>query len=655
MRFLPGRLVHGAASLLAVLVALAVPGAAQGRPVSQEAINQAVDRGVAWILQQQRRDGSWGENDLSPDPSGHRDVRNDLTAFMAYTLVKCKVPADHPALQRALRYLEQDRPYTTYGIATQLQLLTALDDERWEKRIDDLVEDLLALRVEEHGTWGYPRHPSIVTDLSNTQYAALGLRAAALAGHKIPPKVWSAVAERVLRHQEAPRPAEPADDRRRNPLKAGFAYLLPGSNSFGYTVPNASMTAAGLTVLKIVEEQLGGRYPGRTRKLAEQATELGFDWLEDHFSVTQNTAGEKAWIYYYLYGLQRLGALYEIETIGGHDWYWEGAAELVKWQQGDGHWQEGAYKDWPRQPMPHANTGYALLFLVKAMAPVTSTSAEGRGLYDAEGPRAEVWLRAAVRSETTVWISGFGDGVVEGLSSPTERGEGLRVLEVRYAVDGEPAGIVRADPDRPWKGERFPFKPALRRNGRFEVSAQVVVVDREGSEVVLESDPLELEIGGVLEPWMLDHAGVDERNLLRGVEVTATASSEQGGWCTAGRAIDGYEASRWLCKAGDGSPTLRLELRRPVWAEALLLTQADSHPAEVGRHARVTRIGYRLNGDRDLVEVALGEEDVLLPVEVPLEKRTRVRDLELVILDFEPGSEFKGEAGFAEVGLLGRR
>jgi hypothetical protein len=91
-----------------------------------------------------------------------------------------------------------------------------------------------------------------------------------------------------------------------------------------------------------------------------------------------------------------------------------------------------------------------------------------------------------------------------------------------------------------------------------------------------------------------------------------------------------------------------------VWAEALLLTQADSHPAEVGRHSRVTRIGYRLNGDRDLVEVALGEEDVLLPVEVPLEKRTRVRDLELVILDFEPGSEFKGEAGFAEVGLLGR-
>jgi hypothetical protein len=563
MRRALGHLALLALALLPAPAALASPASAQGRPVSQEAINQAVDRGVAWILQQQRRDGSWGENDLSPDPNGHRDSRNDLTAFLAYTLVKCKVPQDHPAILRALRHLEQSRPHTTYAIATQLQFLTALEDERLEDRIENLVADLLALRDEGHGTWGYPRHPSITTDLSNTQYAALGLRAAANAGHRIPQKTWIEVAERVLRHQEAPLPAAPADDRRRNPLKAGFAYLLPGSNSFGYTVPNASMTAAGLTVLRIAEEQLGGRYPGRTKRAAEEAVELGFHWMEDHFSVTENHSGEKAWIYYYLYGLQRLGALYETDTIGTHDWYWEGAAELVKWQQGDGHWQEGGYREWPRQPMPHANTGYALLFLVKAMAPVTSTSAEGRGLYDAEGPRAEVWLRAAVRAETTVWISGFGDGVVEGLSSPTERGEGLRVLEVRYAVDGEPAGIVRADPDRPWKGERFPFKPALRRNGRFEVSAQVVVVDSEGSEVVLESDPLELEIGGVLEPWMLDHAGVDDRNLLRGVEVTATASSEQGGWCTAGRAIDGYEASRWLCKAGDGSPTLRLELRRP--------------------------------------------------------------------------------------------
>jgi len=651
-----GRLCGWVLALAALTPLLSAQGQ---RSVSQEAINQAVDRGVAWVLQQQRRDGSWGENDQSPGPSSHRDSRNDLTAFMAYTLVKCKVPEEHPSVQRALRYLEQSRPRTTYAIATQLQLLTALGDERWEGRAEALLEDLLALREEGHGTWGYPGHPSITTDLSNTQYAALALRCAAEAGHKVPHKLWGEVAERVLLHQEPPVAAEPGEGRERRPQKAGFAYLLPGSNSFGYTIPNASMTAAGLTVLRIAEEQLGGRYPGRTRRRAEEAIELGFHWLEDHFSVTENTGGPKAWIYYYLYGLQRLGALYGIEKIGDHDWYWEGAAELVKWQGGDGHWQEGAYQDWPRQPMPHANTGYALLFLVKAMAPVTSTStstsAVGRGLHAAESPAAEVWLRAAVRSETSVWISGFGDGVVEDLTARTDAGEGLRVLEVRYTVDGKPAASLAVDPDRPWKGERFARQLRLHRNGRFSVQAEVVVIDPDGSEVVLESEPLEVEVTGVLEPWMLEHAGVDARNLLREVDLTVTASSEQGKWCTASRAVDGYEASRWLCKAGDARPSLRVQLRRPVRAEGLYFTQADSHPAELGRHPRVTRIGYRLNGAKELTEVVLQEDDPLRPVEVTFAGRERVRELELVILDFEPGDELASEVGLAEVGLLGKR
>ena len=152
---------------------------AQEARVSQESINDAVDRGVAWMLQQQRRDGSWGENDLTP--GGHRDPRSDLTAFCTYTLLKCKVPYEHAAIQRALTYLEADWPWTTYAVANQILLLTACADERWNDRIDELVERLIDLRFEAHGTWGYPKHPSIESDLSNTQYAALALRAASAA------------------------------------------------------------------------------------------------------------------------------------------------------------------------------------------------------------------------------------------------------------------------------------------------------------------------------------------------------------------------------------------------------------------------------------------------------------------------------------------
>lgn len=645
--------------LLRALLGICLCSAAFGqeRTVSQEAINASVDRGVAWLLQQQRRDGSWGENDLSPTPGpSHRDSRNDLTAFCAYTLLKCKVPKDHPAVQRALLYLEQDRPRTTYAISNQLMLLSATGDERWEDRIQLLVEDLLDLRFPGHETWGYPGHASIQTDLSNTQYAVLGLRAAAMSGAKISWKIWPAIAERVLMHQEEPQDAAPEEGRTTRPMKAGFAYLLPNpaSKSFGYNVPNASMTAAGLTVLRIVEQQLGSKYPGRLRRRANEAVRLGFRWLEESFSVTSNTAGEESWIYYYLYGLQRVGALFEIEKIGSHDWYWEGAAELVKWQGADGHWQKGGFQEWPRQPMPHANSCYALLFLVKAMAPVTSDVPDRSGVYAAEAPTDQVHLRAAVRSDLSIWVSGFGDGVLERNTATTEAGEGLLVKEVRYFVDGELKASVPGQVEAPWKGERFAQKLNLGRNGIFAVRAEVSLRGPSGGEVVLRSSTFEVEISGVMEPWMLDYTAAGAENLLHSAELTVTASSERGKWTTVGRVVDGYEASRWMAAPEDRAPSVRIELRRAVRADTLVLAQADSHAAEVGRHPRVKRVAVRINNDKDALEVELAE-DVIKPVRITLPKRVRVRLIEVEILDYAPGSEFKDGPGFSEIGLFDLR
>ena len=649
----------GRLALLPLLIGSLLCGVVLGqeRAVSQEAINAAVDRGVSWLLQQQRRDGSWGENDLSPGLGpGHRDARNDLTAFCAYTLLKCKVPKDHPALQRALQYLEQDRPRTTYAISNQLMLLAATGDERWEDRIDQLVEDLLELRFPGHETWGYPNHPSIQTDLSNTQYAVLGLRAAAMSGAKIPSKVWPAVAERVLMHQEEPQAAEPEEGRTTRPMKAGFAYLLPNpsSPSFGYNVPNASMTAAGLTVLRIVEQQLGSKYPGRLRRQAGEAVRLGFRWLEESFSVTSNTSGEEAWLYYYLYGLQRVGALFEIEKIGSHDWYWEGAAELVKWQQADGHWQKGGYREWPRQPMPHANSCYALLFLVKAMAPVTSDTPDRSGVYAAEAQTDQVHLRAAVRSDLSIWVSGFGDGVIEANSATTEAGEGLLVREVRFFVDGELEATVDGRLEAPWSGERFAQKLSLGRNGTFAVHAEVSLRGPSGGEVVLRSATLEVELSGVMEPWMLEYTQAGPLNLLRGSKLTVTASSERGKWTNLERVVDGYEASRWMAAPEDRAPSVRIELDRAVRADTLVLAQADSHPAEVGRHPRVKRVAIRINKAKEALEVDL-PEDVVRPLRVTFPKRVRVRLIEVEVLDYAPGTEFKDGPGFSEIGLYDLR
>ena len=65
-----------------------------------------------------------------------------------------------------------------------------------------------------------------------------------------------------------------------------------------------------------------------------------------------------SWYYYYLYGVERVGILSGQRYFGHHDWYREGAAELVRRQQPGGGWDEG-------NGGPVANTSFALLFLAK--------------------------------------------------------------------------------------------------------------------------------------------------------------------------------------------------------------------------------------------------------------------------------------------------
>ena len=52
-------------------------------------------------------------------------------------------------------------------------------------------------------------------------------------------------------------------------------------------------------------------------------------WLSDHFFVGQNLGTGPRGKYYYLHGLERAGRLTGQRFFGNHDWYREGAEELV--------------------------------------------------------------------------------------------------------------------------------------------------------------------------------------------------------------------------------------------------------------------------------------------------------------------------------------
>ena len=95
-----------------------------------------------------------------------------------------------------------------------------------------------------------------------------------------------------------------------------------------------------------------GRPPPKVRK----ALKAGHAWFAKNYRVDTTPWGRgfhKGHYYYYMYGLERYAQIFQFKTIGGHDWYREGAEELLKRQDERGSW--GRLED----------TSFAILFLRK--------------------------------------------------------------------------------------------------------------------------------------------------------------------------------------------------------------------------------------------------------------------------------------------------
>jgi hypothetical protein len=319
-----------AAALVLGLAALARPQAAA---VSQPAIDAAIERGVAHLLSLY----SDGEGrDVAPlAPRLTLVDRPGLRALTVYALLKSGVDRRHPVVEKLCERLAYERFDRTYDAACMLLALSALDPAGHRAWIGELSSQLLAGRAKT-GEFSYPSDDG---DLSNTQFAALALRAAAAAGVEIAPDAWIGIAQAVLRHQTH---------------EGGFAYLAGSRRHTG------SMTVAGVGILALCAAELeraGALAPPFGEQL-HRARSDGVRWLARHFAVDHNPE-YGAWTHYYLYGLERMGALSGLERIGDHDWYREGAAFLVASQLGNGSWA-GTFE---REP-----TLFALLFLCRATA-----------------------------------------------------------------------------------------------------------------------------------------------------------------------------------------------------------------------------------------------------------------------------------------------
>ncbi|MGB7346617.1 MAG: DUF4159 domain-containing protein [Pirellulaceae bacterium] len=350
--------------------------------VDSATVQRAIDRGVTYLRKTQSERGGWEE--FSSQSCG-------ASSLCTLALLNAGVSRDDPDLIRAMRYLRGIQPGETYSVALQTlvycQLGAAGDLPRIRRNVEVLVreqikDDALAKRG---GAWGYGGE-RIGGDPSNTQFALLALGAAQDRGIDVD----SAVFERSLKYWLE-----------RQGTAGGWGY--GGGNS-----PSGSMTGAGIASVIIAQGRLSkgsSQINGDQIQccggsdIKEDPVQRGIDWLAKSFSVTVNPGGHLGTYYYYLYALERVGRLSGRRFIGDHDWYREGAEQLLKQQDSlQGFWAGSGWEE-----DRNITTSFALLFLSKGKRQVVIGQLQHGKDKDRSWQQHPDGMRQLVRHVETKW------------------------------------------------------------------------------------------------------------------------------------------------------------------------------------------------------------------------------------------------------------
>ena len=408
------------------------------------AVNRAVDLADGWLARQQQPDGGWGIYAAH----GDREYVAGKTALALLARIAAGQNQYAESLARGYVHLLDHPPKYTYEVGLtlmafdarcapvgewqQVERMTAAELAKYtfprtlqpgDREYRQPLVDRLA-KERYHECWSYGNYgtgfAAREADMSNTQYAALGLRAGSRLGLDFDRRLFADLLDYVLDHQETKGTSVKFID-----VQAGkdgkpkeYARKVD-ARGFGYTYGRrdgpeiaGSRACIAIACIQLALEELLTRGKGeplararKRRKEAAAAIDSQLAWLQEHFAVTQNPTadggngfggpggppgggppgggppgggppgggppgggppgggpGEGAgFLYYYLYAMERVGALTHRKWIGRHDWYRLGAEELIRRQLPDGSFPSAGFGD-----DPHCNTCFALLFLKRA-------------------------------------------------------------------------------------------------------------------------------------------------------------------------------------------------------------------------------------------------------------------------------------------------
>jgi hypothetical protein len=368
--------------------------------VDQPAIDAAVSKGVTWLK------GAGSPSFARPEDGWHVPDSDEL---ILWTLVHAGVPENDPRFQELLQKAVTAPLGRTYKAALQAMTLEELNRKTWQRRIAYCGQFLTDNQCR-NGQWGYgepvaappagtpsgggnraavksvggkeggPRVKPAVTsriritatrqvgesgDNSNSQYAALGIRACEEAGVDIPKGVVT-----LARKWWVDTAVKEGDSK---DVATGPGGGVP--MGWGYRIndgaePYGSMTAGAVGAVAIYDHLLDKDWK------KDPVVQGGLAWLAKNYSVTENPGarvhfgdgGKEAAHYYFLYALERAGILTQNPILGTKDWYMDGARWLLGAQEADGSWKKGTSGE-----NPVWATCFAILFLKKATQPLVAS------------------------------------------------------------------------------------------------------------------------------------------------------------------------------------------------------------------------------------------------------------------------------------------